>query len=408
MRRHARCANCRNSGAPLPMCRARRPTRCGAASRPRTTRSGRRCEAHFASQAPSGPRTWRRRSRSASRPRRCRIRPTGSRPSEALKALQAEWKTIGPVSRGREKAIWERFRGACDRFFTRRHQDLAERKTTWNENLARKEALCEKAEALAESTDWDKTAGEIRQLQAEWKTIGPVKKSRSEAIWQRFRAACDKFFTGTRSVTTRRAPSGSRRAKRSAPNSKPLAPRPRAANRRRICSPRRVRSVRAGSRRLPSRGVDPERARALDQRFALAFGTVINRWPAVFGGSDMDPESNRKRMETLVGKVEALAASLAGACGAGRRGRVADHQARRDAEGGAGRQHHRRQGRRRQPRCGPPRKNCARRRRSSRGSAWCRKMRGVSWPTGSSARPGRSAIARARGASSRRAADLYR
>jgi hypothetical protein len=68
---------------------------------------------------------------------------------------------------------------------------------------------------------------------------------------------------------------------------------------------------------IASRGVDPDRARALDQQFALAFGTIINRWPAVFGGSDMDPESNRRRMETLVGKVEALAASLAGPSGAG-------------------------------------------------------------------------------------------
>ena len=54
------------------------------------------------------------------------------------------------------------------------------------------------------------------------------------------------------------------------------------------------------------RGVDPDRARALDQRFALAFGTVINRWPSVFGGSDMDPESNRRRMETLVTRIESL------------------------------------------------------------------------------------------------------
>ena len=99
---------------------------------------------------------------------------------------------------------------------------------------------------------------------------------------------------------------------------------------------------------IASRGVDPERARTLDQRFALAFGTVINRWPAVFGGSDMDPESNRKRMETLVGKVEALAASLSGAAGRPS-ARVADHQARCDAEGGACGQHHRRESRRRQP-----------------------------------------------------------
>jgi hypothetical protein len=114
--------------------------------------------------------------------------------ADEIKTLQAEWKTIGPVSRGREKAIWDRFRAACDRFFTRRHEDLAQRKATWAENLARKEALSVRAEALAQSTDWDQAAAEIKQLQAEWKTVGPVKKSKSEAIWQRFRGACDAFF----------------------------------------------------------------------------------------------------------------------------------------------------------------------------------------------------------------------
>ncbi len=115
--------------------------------------------------------------------------------AEEIKRMQAEWKTIGPVSRGREKAVWDRFRAACDRFFTRRHEDLVARKGLWADNLAKKEALWVRAEALAESTDWEQSAAEIRRLQAEWKTIGPVKKSRSDAIWRRFREACDRFFT---------------------------------------------------------------------------------------------------------------------------------------------------------------------------------------------------------------------
>src|SRR5438876_1225640 len=114
--------------------------------------------------------------------------------ADKIKTLKAYWKTIGAVTRGQEKAIWERFRAACDRFFTRRHADLAERKTVWAANLAKKDALIAKVEALQESTDWDATAAEIKKLQAEWKTIGPVKKSRSEALWQRFRGACDHFF----------------------------------------------------------------------------------------------------------------------------------------------------------------------------------------------------------------------
>ena len=104
-----------------------------------------------------------------------------------IQALQAEWKTIGPVTRGHEKSVWERFRAACDRFFTRRQEDLKRRKEEWSVNLARKEALCAQAEALADSTDWEAAAAQVKHLQAEWKTIGPVRKSKSDAIWQRFR-----------------------------------------------------------------------------------------------------------------------------------------------------------------------------------------------------------------------------
>ena len=97
------------------------------------------------------------------------------RTAVALQALQAEWKTIGAAPRGHEKAVWERFRAACDRFFTRRQEDLKHRKEGWAENLARKEALCVQAEALADSTDWDAAATQMRKLQADWKTIGPVR-----------------------------------------------------------------------------------------------------------------------------------------------------------------------------------------------------------------------------------------
>ena len=90
--------------------------------------------------------------------------------------------------------MWERFRQACDCFFTRRHEDLAHRKEEWAANLARKQALCERIEALATVTDWELGMSEVKRAQAEWKAIGPVRKSRAEAIWQRFRTACDSFF----------------------------------------------------------------------------------------------------------------------------------------------------------------------------------------------------------------------
>ena len=192
--RHARCATCSSSGVRRPTSRARRAKRCGAGSRRRTTTRGRGARRYFAAQNEARAENLAKKVALSERAEALAESTNWIQTADEIKKLQAEWKTIGPVSRGQEKAIWERFRAACDRFFTRRHADLAERKTMWAENLAKKNALCVKVEALRDSTDWDATAGEIKRLQAEWKTIGPVKKTRSEAIWQRFRGACDEFF----------------------------------------------------------------------------------------------------------------------------------------------------------------------------------------------------------------------
>jgi predicted nucleic acid-binding protein len=233
--------------------------------------------------------------------------------AEEFKRLQAEWKAIGPVSRGREKAIWDRFRTACDRFFTRRHDDLATRKKMWGENLAKKDALCVRAEALAESSDWEPAAAEIRRLQNEWKTVGPVKKSRSDAVWQRFRAACDKFFT--RYAQRHDIARAERVAAREAICDEMTALAPPESD---VVEPpsdvvAKVRTLRGRwQQEIAARGVDPERAQALDRRFADAFAAVLVRWPSAFAGTDLDPDANRKRMEALVRRVEDLATSIAG------------------------------------------------------------------------------------------------
>jgi len=153
-----------------------------------------RCEAYFAAQAGVRSENLAKKVVLCERAEALADSTSWLATADAIKGLQAEWKNVGAVTRGQEKAVWERFRTACDRFFTRRQEDLAKRKALWNENFAKKEALCVAVEALATSTDWDRAAADIRRLQAEWKAIGPVKKSRSEAIWQRFRAGCDAFF----------------------------------------------------------------------------------------------------------------------------------------------------------------------------------------------------------------------
>lgn len=113
---------------------------------------------------------------------------------ERLKALQTEWKTIGPAPQNKSRELWDRFKAACDGIYERVKVARSRATEEMMANLARKEALCERVEALAESSDWDKTAEEIKQLQREWREIGPVPRKRSDAVWKRFRAACDRFF----------------------------------------------------------------------------------------------------------------------------------------------------------------------------------------------------------------------
>ena len=226
----------------------------------------------------------------------------------AIQGLQAEWKAIGAVPRGHEKAIWERFRQACDKFFTRRQEDLKRRKEDWAANLARKEALCAEAEELAESNEWDQAAARLKHLQATWKTIGPVRKSRSEAVWQRFRTACDRFFdrykhrdqvelqekAAVRDVVIRELEA--------------LVP---AAGAEVGPSPENLYATVQQARARWQQA--PELPRTVQQdmaaRYFQAIGRLVSTWPSAFAGTDLDPETTRKRMEKLLARVEELVSS---------------------------------------------------------------------------------------------------
>ncbi len=114
--------------------------------------------------------------------------------TKEILALQAKWKTIGYAPQKMNVKIFERFRAACDEFFKRKAAFFKQIKENMAENLEKKKALCEKAESLKDSTDWKRTAEILAQLQKEWKTIGPVAKKHSDAVWKRFIGACDYFF----------------------------------------------------------------------------------------------------------------------------------------------------------------------------------------------------------------------
>ena len=109
-------------------------------------------------------------------------------------ALQNKWKTIGFAPQKQNQKVFERFRTACDDFFNKKSEYFKAAKARLNENLERKRALVEKAEALKDSKEWKETADELVKLQKEWKNIGPVAKRYSDALWKRFIAACDYFF----------------------------------------------------------------------------------------------------------------------------------------------------------------------------------------------------------------------
>jgi hypothetical protein len=241
--------------------------------------------------------------------------------ADELKQLQTEWQAIGPVPRQDTRATWKRFREACDAFFTRRNADLALRKETWAANQARKEALCARAEELALSTDWDRASAEIRRLQADWKNVGPVRRTRSEALWQRFRLACDTFFDRYKRrdeidlesrqadrealvleleslVATGLGDEGDLHAPEVMGDIAPPAP----SAYDNVALLERVRSLRSRwnqSSAAVRQGADP-----LSPRFMNALERLIAAYPDAFRGTELDIDANRRKMEKLCERVE--------------------------------------------------------------------------------------------------------
>ncbi|PIK17926.1 hypothetical protein CTI16_01825 [Prevotella intermedia] len=120
--------------------------------------------------------------------------------SKEIIALQQEWKTIGFTPQKMNTKIFERFRAACDEFFTKKGEYFKELKEKYAENAKRKQELVEKAQALKDSTDWKKTSDKLIALQKEWKTIGMVPKRLGDQLWEDFLAACNHFFEARNEV----------------------------------------------------------------------------------------------------------------------------------------------------------------------------------------------------------------
>ena len=282
-----------------------------------------RCEAHFAAQAEARAR------QPGEEGRALRTRRGARRLDQLDSDRRRDQEAAGGVEDDRpgqprpgESRSGSASARACDRFFTRRHADLAERKTVWADNLAKKEALCaqgrgaEGFDRLGRRRPRDQTAaGRMEDDRSgEEEPLGGAL-----AALPRRRAITSS--RATRSVTTSRAANGSPRARRSAPSSRRWRP---PARRKRSPTAAATRRSRRSPIERPSRSEDdgsPSSPRAASIAIArarstsvspTAFAAVLARWPSVFGGTDLDPDANRKKMETIVQRIEELAKSLGG------------------------------------------------------------------------------------------------
>jgi len=120
--------------------------------------------------------------------------------TKAIIEIQAEWKTIGFAPQKMNVKIFERFRAACDNFFSRKAEYFKDIRQKFAENAEKKKALVEQAKALQDSTDWKATTEKIIALQKEWKTIGIVPKKLGDDLWNEFKDACNKFFEARNAI----------------------------------------------------------------------------------------------------------------------------------------------------------------------------------------------------------------
>ena len=243
--------------------------------------------------------------------------------AQRMTELQEQWKEIGPAARKEEREVWNRFRAACGHFFRRRRQDLAERKEVWAKNAQLKEALCGKAEALADESDLEAAKAAVRQLQAEWKTVGPVRRSRSETLWQRFRAACDQVYARAREAVDAPYAEHIRARAELCDRLEGLVPDAGAdggADAGAEPPPDLAQTVEAA--RGEWRAMEPiprPQERSLTARFDTAVSRIVDRFPGAFAGTDLDPVRHAPALERLCERVEAMIGEEEGAPSADRR-----------------------------------------------------------------------------------------
>ena len=229
--------------------------------------------------------------------------------------LQEAWNAAGPAQKpGGEggpdptRDLMRRFRAASNQFFSRRREDLVTRKKVWGDNQSKKEALCARAEELAQSTEWDAASAELKKLQAEWKTVGPLRRAKSEQLWTKFRTAADLFFE--RYKNRHELALAGKIAEREAWLHELDAIAAIEGDAPDDLS-EKIQTLRTTwNRAVP---IPSAEFRLLVDRWQKTLAGVIARWPEAFKGTDVDPAAAVQRMEKLVSKLEALLKELGAA-----------------------------------------------------------------------------------------------
>lgn len=216
--------------------------------------------------------------------------------ADDYKALQNEWKTL-PSSGKHEKDLIPRFKAPADRFFAARKNALDERDKSFVANRAAFEALVARAEALAVSTEWDKTTNEAKKLQAEWKAVGTIPMREREKLYTKFHKAIDAVFERYRrrdSIEDEKYQA--ERAAFLAEMEALLAAEAPGDDYK-----DQVSGFRARWRQMQGRP-----SREQDLKFKTMFADLVAKNTDAFKGTDMDVDENRKKLEKLVVKLEAL------------------------------------------------------------------------------------------------------
>ena len=230
--------------------------------------------------------------------------------AEAIKRLQAEWKTVGPVPRKQGDEVWRRFRAACDRFFERRRPILEKTLGQRQDNLEQKQSLVEQVEALAaaegDDTDWDAAVRQVGDARRDWRKVGPVPQKEFEALGQRFHDACDWVYQRRDEARAQRDLARMAAIEEPCGEAEGLLD---AAAAGQELDPAQLATLvvgaRAALRELTGGGgaiPDP-----LRQRIHTLCARAVERAPDAFKGTDLDPEQSKKRKERLLAKIEELA-----------------------------------------------------------------------------------------------------